>query len=81
MNIPTPLPEHGHGWGNTRFDRTLNGLVVESEVDVYPLNDIIPHSISGESCWCGARSEFSGSGGCIIYVHHSLDGRELAEDK
>ena len=78
MSAPAPLPDHGHGWGSERWVRTVDGAVVDSEVAVYPLADVVPHVVPGSECWCGPASEFPDVG-CIIYTHHSLDGRELSE--
>lgn len=51
-------------------------------VHVLPVHDLIEHDESGDDCVCGPRAETvlrdDGSIGWLI-VHHSLDGRELAE--
>ena len=51
-------------------------------VHVVPINDLIEHETSGDDCVCGVRVEAvfrdDGSNGWV-YVHHSLDGRELHE--
>lgn len=51
------------------------------DVHVKPLGDLIEH-VSAEDCACGPAAEpvkrDDGSVGWL-YVHHSLDGRELTE--
>ena len=50
-------------------------------VHVHPVGDLIEHALS-DDCLCGPRTEpvqrDDGSMGWL-YVHHSLDGRELSE--
>lgn len=48
-----------------------------STYHVWPENDIIEHEESRE-CWCGPEV-LVGDEGEILLVHHSLDGREVAE--
>ena len=48
------------------------------EMEVMPFNDLIEHT-GGEDCVCGPDSEVGFREGCIIIVHHSLDGREMNE--
>ena len=52
-----------------------------SDVHVVPVGDLIEHPLS-DDCLCGPRVEpvprEDGSTGWL-YVHHSLDGRELTE--
>lgn len=49
---------------------------------VYPVRDLIEHDTDTDSCVCGPRVEpvprDDGSMGWVL-VHHSLDGREKAE--
>lgn len=48
---------------------------------VMPIGDLIEH-VANEDCTCGPRTEpVERDDGSIdwIYVHHSLDGRELQE--
>lgn len=79
MATPSALPDHGSGWESQRFEHIIDGLEVDAEVDVYPLFDVMPHEVApGSGCWCSPASEFP-DGACIIYIHHSLDGRELTE--
>ena len=40
---------------------------------VIPLNDLKEHECS-EDCWCGPTLDDESDG--LVYVHHSLDGRE-----
>lgn len=49
---------------------------------VYPVDDIVDHDTVGDKCVCGPtlRCEFNEDMSVAwIYVHHSLDGRELKE--
>lgn len=50
---------------------------------VIPVNDLIEHQVD-ENCPCGPAADpvkrDDGSVGWL-YVHHSLDGRELDEDR
>ena len=52
-------------------------------VHVVPVGDLIEHDSDGGDCLCGPTTEpvfdDDGSNGWLI-VHHSLDGRELAEN-
>lgn len=54
----------------------------EGDVHVYPAGDLILHEVT-EDCPCGPRPEpvprDDGSTGWVL-VHHSLDGREHAEE-
>lgn len=43
---------------------------------VVPLNDLVGHELTGD-CVCGPVVEHVGHG--WLYVHASLDGRELTE--
>ena len=49
---------------------------------VHPVNDLIEHNTDSDDCMCGPTIEpverDDGSFGWVV-VHHSLDGRELAE--
>lgn len=50
-------------------------------VHVLPADDLIEHIDVGDTCVCGPRAEpVQQEDGTIdwVYVHHSLDGRELA---
>lgn len=75
---PGALPDHGYGWMSDVFERVVDGVVVESHA-VIPLDDVMPHLVSGAGCWCAPNAEFPEEEGCVIYTHHSIDGRELAE--
>lgn len=77
--MPAPLSDHGVGWITDEVVRTIDGLVVEREIDVYPLGDAMPHGIPGAECWCRATPDFDH--GTPLYTHHSLDGRELQETR
>lgn len=62
--------------------QVIEGLTAGTSI-VHPLNDLIVHDVDGEdACVCGPRVEPverpDGSFGWM-YVHHSLDGRELTE--
>jgi hypothetical protein len=49
---------------------------------VMPIADLIEHTAS-EDCSCGPNPERvtnAGGGDAWLYVHHSLDGRERAEE-
>lgn len=46
-----------------------------AEIHIIPRNDLIEHS--DEECICGPETKFIDTGWTV--VHHSLDGRELAE--
>jgi len=46
-------------------------------VHVLPNMDAIEHECN-EECACGPDAEFVGDD-TILYLHHSLDGRELSE--
>lgn len=53
-----------------------------SNYHVYPAGDLVAHETNGEDCVCIPRVEAvaTDSGGTNwLYVHHSLDGRELRE--
>jgi hypothetical protein len=60
------------GW---LVDRIAGG-----HVHVVPVGDLVYHE--SEDCWCGPHVEGvfrdDGSNGWL-YVHHSIDGRELSE--
>lgn len=59
------------------------GCMDTNTFHVYPLDDLIGHITTGNSCPCGPRSEAvereDGSYGWLL-VHHSLDGREEHEN-
>ncbi len=50
---------------------------------VFPINDLIVHDTDhGDDCVCGPTVEpIENAHGTIswLYIHHSLDGRELTE--
>lgn len=51
-------------------------------VHVEPLHDLIAHETTGGAlceCVCGPDVEFL-EGGSVLVSHHSLDGRERAEE-
>lgn len=73
-----PLPDHEKGWAVDRFERRIDGVLIDEEFDVYPLNDVMVHAVPGKSCNCNPRSEIPGSG-AILYIHNALDGREIDE--
>ncbi len=53
-----------------------------AELHVVPRNDLIEHDTSSDdSCVCAPRREFMNTDDVTgwLVVHHSLDGRELAE--
>lgn len=47
-----------------------------SELHVVPNGDLLEHD-ADEDCVCVPTPRFESGG--IVYQHHSLDGRELAE--
>jgi len=49
---------------------------------VFPVDDLVDHDAEGEDCVCGPRVDAILDNGPDdwIYVHHSLDGRELKEE-
>ncbi len=57
-------------------------MPLETTLHVYPVGDLIEHDTSGALCVCGPSTEYvigrTGNTGTLI-MHHSLDGRELAE--
>jgi len=52
-----------------------------SSYHVFPVGDYIDHDAGGEDCVCGPSVEVLVDGGPMdwLYLHHSLDGRELTE--
>lgn len=46
------------------------------ELHVIPIGDDVDHEETGD-CPCGPHLDIEGAG--LIYVHHSLDGREQHE--
>lgn len=53
-----------------------------SEFHVFPLGDLVKHTLDGTDCACGPRVDFvpdPDGGDRWIYVHHSLDDRETSE--
>lgn len=59
-----------------------NACSNETHLHVIPTDDLIDHE-SSELCVCGPTAEeiTSGQGYGWLLVHHSLDGRELAEEE
>lgn len=51
--------------------------MVEDEMHVIPLNDLISHVVQGD-CVCGPRVKYLDEGN-KMFIHASLDGRELKE--
>lgn len=55
---------------------------MSGDYHVCPVNDLIEHDTTGEDCICGPEcvpvERDDGSFG-FMYVHASLDGRELSE--
>ena len=53
-------------------------------IHISPINDLVEHELEGEDCVCGPDVEpvmrSDGSNGWIVR-HHSLDGREVWEEK
>lgn len=47
-------------------------------IHVEPVNDLIEHDCTSDSCICGPRLSFPPEGGMVV-THHALDGRELRE--
>lgn len=51
----------------------------DSEFHVIPIADFVTHELVGDACVCGPRVEPRERG--VLYVHHSLDGREQNEPR
>ena len=52
-----------------------------SVVHTYPVNDLIEHDRENlDACICGPDIEYL-EGGAKLVKHHSLDGREVEEEK
>lgn len=50
-------------------------------VHVYPENDLRDHDTNTRgTCWCRPSVECTGEGGWVV-VHHSMDRREMYENK
>lgn len=47
---------------------------VEESIHVVPLDDLKDHDHTGE-CWCNPEPEYDNP--VMVYIHNSLDGREL----
>lgn len=60
-------------WSNVTSD---DGLTI----NVIPVHDEVEHH-EGPDCVCGPVVERIGGGAMLLVKHHSLDGRELAEDE
>lgn len=78
----------GRGPGDSGFEfrhspqSCYTGYMSDTDIHVYPTNDLIIHDTDTEDCICGpeivAIEHDDGSIGWLI-VHHSLDGRENNE--
>ncbi len=44
-------------------------------IDITPLNDLKKHEVGGD-CWCNPELNEDG-----VWIHNSLDNRELTEGK
>ena len=66
------------GWISETFELRIDGVLIDQEVDVYPLNDVMVHAVPGNGCNCGPASSIL-ENGIALYIHHSLDGREFHE--
>jgi hypothetical protein len=64
----------------------LEVLQMKPPLHVYPINDIVPHTLDGaeraaltgkNGCLCGP--EYRHEHGRLIVVHKSFDGREVSE--
>lgn len=52
-----------------------------STYHTYPVNDLIEHDTENfDECICGPDVEYVEGGGKVV-LHHSLDGRELEEER
>lgn len=55
---------------------------MSERLHVVPIEDLVEHNTNGDDCLCGPEHELvpgkDGSDNWLI-IHHSLDGRELAE--
>lgn len=65
------------GWDTSATDTTGD------EIHVMPIGDLVEHETTS-LCLCGPTGEIIGpedTGGrpAMMYIHHSLDGRELSE--
>lgn len=49
---------------------------MSNRVHVLPLNDVVDHD-DNEDCFCGPTAKFVEGG--VVFVHHSVDGREMSE--
>lgn len=70
-------PDEPAGWDTSATDCSGD------EIHVMPLDDLVPHETT-PLCLCGPTGDIIGpedTGGrpAMMYTHHSLDGRELAE--
>ena len=66
MDRPSAMINHGHGWSVDVFD---------TGVHVTPVDDTVKHE---QDCWCIPLIELN-KNSLPMYVHHSVDGRELDE--
>lgn len=55
------------------YDEATSG----TRIHVIPLNDMRDHQESAD-CWCAPRAQTFDGGG-MVFVHNSMDGRELVE--
>ncbi len=66
----------------TWFVNDPNDEPNEDTYHVWPVNDVIEHTTTGDDCICGPTLEVvprdDGTTGWLT-IHHSLDGRELKE--
>jgi hypothetical protein len=65
------------GQSESREWLTVLDAYNRGRIHVVPLNDVILHRTVRDQCVCGPRRE--GDNRHPIYVHHSLDGREVHE--
>jgi hypothetical protein len=57
-------------------------LAARSDFHVHPVGDLVEHELVADRCLCGPRpvpAVTCTGEQVVIYVHASLDGRELAE--
>lgn len=72
-DAPAPLADAHGGWEAAHWSGSTT-------VHVLPLGDVVEHDESddwGRGCVCMPVARFEERG--VVAVHHSLDGRELAE--
>lgn len=49
----------------------------ETDVHVYPVNDLYPHVTDGGECACGPKIETRGDG--LVVIHRAFDLRDVIE--